>query len=274
VILVTAGARRLATFRIEALDGSGMREHAVAGVTGNFDEKPGDGFYIRGRNGDGNFADDAAAIVGLPGRSGEMFADELIPNVEELGVGSFQGPVGLPASTFANINLVASGVNLQKKFFVDGGLERLRNLLLLILCALLRGKSDCAKKSSGGKKREGCDRANVVAHGVIPFWRVAVRCEVQLYPAQPGKCREGLAAEMLGQEICQELIGFIGFGKRRIIPESVGQGFEDDELRVNSGAKISAVQDGGAAQENVASAGDEKSGRKSGQRKPERGRGS
>ena len=45
----------------------------------------------------------------------------------------------------------------------------------------------------------------------------------------------------------------------------MGQSFEDDQLRIDSGAKIGAVQDGGTAQEKIAPTGDEKSGRESGE---------
>jgi len=112
VILVTAGAGRFATFRVEALDCGGAGKHAIAGVAGNFDEQPWDRLGIRGRDGNGNFADYAAAVIGLPGRSCEMLADKLVLYVEELGVGRFQRPHKLPAATFATVNLVASGVEL------------------------------------------------------------------------------------------------------------------------------------------------------------------
>jgi hypothetical protein len=112
VILVTAGAGRFATFRVEALDCGGAGKHAIAGVAGNFDEKPWDRLGIRGRDGNGNFADYAAAVIGLPGRSSAMLADKLVLYVEELGVGSFQCPHKLPTATFATVNLVAPGVSL------------------------------------------------------------------------------------------------------------------------------------------------------------------
>jgi hypothetical protein len=40
---------------------------------------------------------------------------------------------------------------------------------------------------------------------------------------------------MLFEERSHQLIGFFGFGERGIVPERVGQRFENDELRVNSG---------------------------------------
>ena len=54
--------------------------------------------------------------------------------------------------------------------------------------------------------------------------------------------------EIFVEEGGHELIGFQSFGECGVVPESVGQRFEHDELRVNSGAQIGAVEDGGPAE--------------------------
>jgi len=73
------------------------------------------------------FADDLGAVVGLPGWTGEMFAERLVVFVKKLGVGSFEGPgtVG-----FAGIDLIALGVNLEQEFLIGGRLELRWKLLL------------------------------------------------------------------------------------------------------------------------------------------------
>ena len=58
-----------------------------------------------------------------------------------------------------------------------------------------------------------------------------------------------LIAEMLVQEIGHEVVGFLGFRQCGIIPEGVRQRFEDNQLRIDTGAEISAVQDSGPAQQ-------------------------
>ena len=67
-----------------------------------------------------------------------MFAEWLSFDIGELGFGSFQRPVKLPAFAFAGVNLVTSSVELQNKFFVDRRLQRRRDFLLLWLRGILR----------------------------------------------------------------------------------------------------------------------------------------
>ena len=107
---VAAGARCFATFSIEPLDGSDAGEDAVAIVANDLDEKPGNGFSIRRSNRDRGFAGNAAAVICLPGRSGEMLTEKLVFLVEELSVGSLQGSIELGRFTFTSVDLVAFGV--------------------------------------------------------------------------------------------------------------------------------------------------------------------
>lgn len=69
---------------------------------------------------------------------------------------------------------------------------------------------------------------------------------------------------MLFEERSHQLIGFFGFGERGIVPERVGQRFENDELRVNSGVEISTMENRRAAEQQIASASDKESWRKAG----------
>ena len=70
-------ARRwcVATFGVDALDGCYAREHAVPIVTENRDEKPRNGIRLWGRRIGNGLADNSAAVIGFPRRSGEMFAE-------------------------------------------------------------------------------------------------------------------------------------------------------------------------------------------------------
>jgi hypothetical protein len=52
---------------------------------------------------------------------------------------------------------------------------------------------------------------------------------------------------MLVKESGHQLVGFLGFGKRGIVPEGVRQRFEHDQLCVDSGAQIRTVQNRCAA---------------------------
>ena len=55
-------------------------------------------------------------------------------------------------------------------------------------------------------------------------------------------------------------VGFAGFGESYVVPEGVGEGFEDDEAGVYALAEEGAVKDGGAAEQEIAGAGDEEGG--------------
>src|SRR5258708_6787105 len=71
-----------------------------------------------------------------------------------------------------------------------------------------------------------------------------------------------LLAEMFFKECGHQLVGFLGFGKRGIVPESVWQRFENYQVCVDSIAKVGTVQDGGAAQQEIAATGDKQRSRK------------
>ena len=57
---------------------------------------------------------------------------------------------------------------------------------------------------------------------------------------------------MLEHEVGHDVVGFDGFGKGRVVPEGVGQGVEDDEMGIDAGVEVGAVEVGGAAEEQVA----------------------
>ena len=67
-----------------------------------------------------------------------MFAEWLSFDIGELGFGSFQRPLKLPAFAFAGVNLVTVSVELKDKFFVDRRLQCRRDFLLLGLGGILR----------------------------------------------------------------------------------------------------------------------------------------
>ena len=68
-------------------------------------------------------------------------------------------------------------------------------------------------------------------------------------------------AQVRVKEAGHYLFGLFRFGQLDIVPECVRERFKDDELGVDTGAQKRPVQDGGAAQQQVASTRDEKRGR-------------
>src|SRR5580698_1837330 len=64
---------------------------------------------------------------------------------------------------------------------------------------------------------------------------------------------------MVGEEFGHEFEALVGFGEVEVVPESVWHGFEDDEVRIDAGVQEREIVDGGAAEQRVARAGDEKS---------------
>src|SRR5580704_5195541 len=97
------------------------------------------------------------------------------------------------------------------------------------------------------------DRTETQKLGVCEFaWSCAggcLRSELQA---------KWLWCEMPHKEMRHEAVGFFRLGKIGVVPEGVRKAFEDDELRVViAGAQKSAVEDGGAAEKNIASARDE-----------------
>jgi hypothetical protein len=57
---------RLAAFGVEALDGGGPQEHAVALVADHLDEQPWNGIGVRRRRVGDGFSGDTAAVIRLP----------------------------------------------------------------------------------------------------------------------------------------------------------------------------------------------------------------
>jgi hypothetical protein len=126
---VATGNGCFATFGVETLDGGDGGEHAGTVVADDVYEKPGDGIGIGRGSVGGGFTCDAAAVVGLPGRPGEMFAEGLAIFVEELGIGRFQLPKKRRGPFFTGVDLVALGVELEEELFVGGRLKLGRDLL-------------------------------------------------------------------------------------------------------------------------------------------------
>lgn len=91
---------------------------------------------IYARNG---FARHPAAVSGFPCRSGEMFAEQLAILVEELCVGRLELPRKLAGLFLADVDLVALGADLEKKFLAA---ERLEPLLVWTP----KGKPDYSKR--------------------------------------------------------------------------------------------------------------------------------
>src|SRR5712692_1749851 len=168
---VAAGRWCFATFGVEALDGCGAREHAATIVAEDVDEKPWNGISVRRRRIGNGFAGNTAAVTRFPGRSGEMFTEGFAILVEELGVGSLQGPSELRGVTPAGVDLVALRMDLEKKLFLDGWLDLLRHLL--------RGNRERKNRARGGEERGGCESANAVAHGTFPPVRAQLGFEAQ-----------------------------------------------------------------------------------------------
>lgn len=67
---------------------------------------------------------------------------------------------------------------------------------------------------------------------------------------------------MGGEEVGHVGVGLAGLGEADVVPEGVGEGFEDDKVGVDAVAEEGAVEDSGSAEQEVAAAGDEKGGRK------------
>jgi hypothetical protein len=110
---VASGPWRFATFRVEALDGCGAREHPAAFMAEDMDEKPWNGIGVRRRRTGNRFAGNTAAVARFPGGSGRMFAEGFARLVEELGIWSPERPSELRGVTVAGVNLVALRVDLE-----------------------------------------------------------------------------------------------------------------------------------------------------------------
>src|SRR5229473_1442394 len=154
---VAAGGRCFAPFGVETLDGCGAGQHAAAIVADDVDEKPRNRIGVRRRRIGNGFAGNTAAVVRFPGRSGEMFAEGLAILVEELGVGSLQRPSKLRAVSLAGVDLVALGMDLEKKLFLGGRLD--------LLWDFLRGGGERKNSACGDEQRGGNESANVIGHG-------------------------------------------------------------------------------------------------------------
>ena len=57
-----------------------------------------------------------------------------------------------------------------------------------------------------------------------------------------------LLAQVLIEEMGHGFVSFLGFGEGGVIPEGVGQGFEDDEVGLIPGVAIGTVEDGRATE--------------------------
>src|SRR5258708_9836721 len=158
---VAAGGRCFAPFGVQTLDGCYAGKHAAAIVADDVDEEPRNRLSVGRRRVGNGFAGNTAAVVRFPGRSGEMPAEEFAILVEELGVGSFQRPSEFPGVALAGVDLIALGMDLEKKLLVGGRLELLRELL--------RGERERNSGTRGGEQRGGCESSNAVAHDDSSF---------------------------------------------------------------------------------------------------------
>jgi hypothetical protein len=184
---VATGGGGFAAFGVKALDGGGAGEDAGAVVGEDGDEEPGDGIGVgRGSVGDG-FTGDAAAIVGLPGGAGKVFAEGFAVLVEELGVWSLESPCELSAIGFAGVDLVALGVELEEELFVGGRLELRRHFL--------RRSGQGKKGGRDGEQVDGCEYANGLAHGKIPPVTAEAEVAVNLGARLPVEARGILSFE-------------------------------------------------------------------------------
>jgi len=77
-----------------------------------------------------------------------MFAERLSFDIGELGFGSFQRPVKLPAFAFAGVNLVTVSVQLQNKFFVDRRLQRRRDFLVVLVAWKIARRAAMSKEET------------------------------------------------------------------------------------------------------------------------------
>jgi len=65
------------------------------------------------------------------------------------------------------------------------------------------------------------------------------------------------------EKMRNHLIRFLAFRQAGLVPESMSERFEDDQLCIVSSTKECTMQDSGAAQHHVARAGEKKGGRHS-----------
>ena len=126
---VAAGGGSFAAFGVEALDGGGVREDAVAFMAGDVNEEPGYGVRVGRVHAGNSFTVDTTGVCGHPGRTGEMFTESVAILVEEVGFGSFEDPRILVAIGLAGVDLVALCVHGEEESLVVGRLKLLGNLL-------------------------------------------------------------------------------------------------------------------------------------------------
>ena len=124
---VTSEDWRYATLGVEALNRGDVRERTAAFVADGVDEQPRNRTRILSIYARNDFARDPADVSGFPCRSGEMFAEQLAILVEELCVGSLEHPRKLASIFLADVDLVALGVDLEKKFLAAERLEPRRD---------------------------------------------------------------------------------------------------------------------------------------------------
>jgi len=122
MIGVAVGGGSFAALGVDALDGSGPGEDAVALVADHMDKEPGNRIGIGGRGVGDGFAVDAACITSHPRGSGEMLAECIAVGVEEVGVGSLQNPGKLRTIRFTGVNLITLGVEGEEELFAGGRL--------------------------------------------------------------------------------------------------------------------------------------------------------
>ena len=90
--LVAAFGRGDPADGVESLDVRDRREGAAALVILGLEQEPGDRSRIRRIGALEHRADDGAAVLALPGRTGEVAPHDLATLVEQLGLGRREGP--------------------------------------------------------------------------------------------------------------------------------------------------------------------------------------
>jgi hypothetical protein len=119
----------LASLRVKTLDRSNSSEDAFPAVAHHRYQEPRDGVVVGRRRIGCGFSGDAAAVIRFPCGSGVVLAERLAVLVCELRFRTLQRPGELRSAFLAGVDLIALGVDLQKKLFVGRRSQFLRHLL-------------------------------------------------------------------------------------------------------------------------------------------------
>ena len=120
-----------------------------------------------------------------------MFAERFTILVEKLSVRSLQRPGEFRSVTLAAVDLVALRMDLEKKLFVCGRLELLRDFL--------RGNRERKDRAQGCEQRGGSESANAVVHGRIPSVKAQLGFEVKYNSPHRLNQNSGRFSRLIGQ---------------------------------------------------------------------------